>query len=97
MVHMPVSIKAKQQAMLDTLRAMGSDQWVSRSDIAAHLHKNRINPSEAAMLELLVEQGVLERRSMPSKVEHINMTVYRIADQEAKNEEKSDRRARQKA
>jgi len=34
--------------------------WRTRSDIAATLGKNRLNPGDTAMLEMLAAQGVIE-------------------------------------
>ena len=38
-------------------------QWLSRSDIAQLAGKKRLNPYEIGVIDLLVERGLIQRRS----------------------------------
>lgn len=68
----------KQRTMLDALRGCGSG-WHDRKELAAALGKLQINPAEMVILDLLAEQGLIEKRFAPGTQEHINRWVYRIS------------------
>ncbi len=48
----------------------GNDHWLSRSDIADLIGKKRLNPYEVAAIDLLAENGLIERtrEQMPGPI-----------------------------
>ncbi len=57
------SLLEQQRAIVAALRDLGPG-WHSRADIAEKLGQNRLNIKQVALLDLLAEQGALQRQSM---------------------------------
>jgi hypothetical protein len=53
------SVSEKRAVILEAIRRCGAG-WHSRAEIAAQLGKRRLNPTEATLLETLVESGEVE-------------------------------------
>lgn len=71
-------IEAKKQLLLDTLRKLGAGDFHGRHTIAGALGKARLNVAETTLLDVLVQQGVLERRLVPTDRAQFNRYEYRI-------------------
>lgn len=67
----------KERVILDALRACGSG-WHDRKELAVALGKLQINPADMLILDLLADQGKIEKRLSPGTQEHINRWVYRL-------------------
>lgn len=74
---MLVTIENKQVQLLEAMRALG-DGWHDRQEIAAHLGKNKLNPSETTVLETLVASGKLDKELQPGQQAHVSRWVYRV-------------------
>jgi hypothetical protein len=53
------SISEKRADVLDALKRCGAG-WHGRAEIAAQLGRNKLNPTDVALLETLVELGQVE-------------------------------------
>jgi len=53
------------RALLDAVKA-ARGVWLSRQDIAHTMGKNRLNPGDTAMLEMLTAQGLIEAQERPT-------------------------------
>jgi hypothetical protein len=70
-------VKDKTSLFVDVFREMGSG-WHSRADLAKALNKNRLNPADCLLLDVMVSQGLLERSMAQTTSPTINRWLYRI-------------------
>jgi hypothetical protein len=74
-----MEIAEMEDRLLAALRS-SNGQWVKRSQIAKQLGRNKLQPGDVVMLEVLVERGLAESRRVdtyaPSKyrVEYRSIT-----------------------
>jgi hypothetical protein len=74
---MQVAIEDKEHEMMAAVKALGPG-WHDRQDIADHMGKNRLNPAEVTVLDVLVMTGKLEKALQTGDQPHVNRWVYRI-------------------
>lgn len=55
-------------------------QWVKRSEIARHVGRKYLNAADLLMLQLLVNEGVLESRSVETNAPSRQRYEYRIKE-----------------
>lgn len=73
----PVSIEDKAQDLLNALTSLG-DGWHTRAQLAAKLGKNQLNPGDITLLDLLVNQGKLDREARQGSRTNLSQWVYRV-------------------
>jgi hypothetical protein len=60
---MQSDLAGRQQRLLDVIRSFG-EAGCSRQDIASTLGKRKLNPSEATLLQLMADGGLIEARKI---------------------------------
>ncbi len=77
-----MTINETREQLYAALRALGPG-WHARTDLARAIGKARLNPVEAAALDLLASEGRIEKRSQPVGLEgpggNIHHWVYRVS------------------
>ena len=64
---MDPTLENRRRAIVEALEALGAG-WHTRMDIARALNKNRLNPADIAVLEVLAETGPVVRQTMTPQV-----------------------------
>jgi hypothetical protein len=62
----PTEVTPHGEKLLEALRSAGG-QWMNRRAIANAIGKRRLTPYDLALLELLVNEGIIEAEKHPSK------------------------------
>lgn len=76
---MLLTIEDTAERLFDVLKSLGPG-WHDRPAIAKVLGKNRLNPVDAAALDILVSAGRIERVSQPAGHGNVNRFVYRVKE-----------------
>lgn len=74
-----MKVTEQSQRFLDLLSRQPS-KWFTRSELARLVGKRRLNPYDVAAIELLYEQGLVERQSQEKEGILNFKWVYRAKD-----------------
>jgi hypothetical protein len=72
-------LSEREKVLLEALESLGPG-WHSRAELAANLNKKRLNGAEVMLLDVMTEQGRLERKLIPGGLPHLQQYVYRIPE-----------------
>lgn len=72
-----MKLNDRENVILNALRQCGPG-WHDRADLADALGKNKLNPAEITLLDVMADVGKIEKRFAPGKAEHINRWTYRL-------------------
>jgi hypothetical protein len=67
-----------QARLIGVLRQFKPGQWVNRTDLARQLHKQKLNPVDCAMLDLMADNRLIEKQSQPGRHPGVLRFAYRL-------------------